>query len=296
LSDATLIEEWLRNLKGQKVAILWPQKGEKARLMNMALQNAEKNLKDLLTARAAELGMLTRLQKRLNLTRLPMRIECFDNSNLSGTDPVAAMVVFENGKSNKSAYRKYKIKTIARPDDYAYMQEVLRRRYSKAEASKPLPDLLMVDGGRGQLNIALSVIKDLHLETEIEIIAIAKKDAAKSEDQDKVYKPGRVNPINFGREVNLLLFLQKIRDEAHRFAITFQRKRRKMKSMRSALDEVPGIGKKRKEVLLKQFGSIRNIRAASLQEISALPGMNQKIGEIVQQHLSRILSKEKATE
>jgi excinuclease ABC subunit C len=293
LSDSALIEEWLKNLKGEKVGILWPQRGEKARMINMALQNAEKNLKDLLTARAAELGTLTRLQKRLNLTRLPMRIECFDNSSLSGTEPVAAMVVFENGKTKKSAYRKYKIKTIAQPDDYAYMEEVLRRRYAKGEASKPFPDLLMVDGGKGQLNIALSVIRELHLETEIEIIGIAKKDPTKGEDRDKIYKQGRVNPINFGREANLLLFLQRIRDEAHRFAVTFQRKRRKMKSMHSALDEVPGIGKKRKTVLLKHFGSIQNIRAASLQEMSSLPGMNQKIAEIVQEHLSRRLSKKR---
>ncbi|UCH24168.1 MAG: excinuclease ABC subunit UvrC [Deltaproteobacteria bacterium] len=286
LEDSGLIEEWLRNLKGEKVVILRPHRGEKASLLNMAVQNAEKSLKDKLSAIAGELETLTRLQKRLNLARLPMRIECFDNSNLSGTEPVAGMVVFENGKSKKSAYRKYKIKTVIQPDDYAYMDEVLRRRYGKGEKSKPFPDLLMVDGGKGQLNIAVAVIKNLNLEKEFEIIGIAKKDIKKGEDQDKIYKPGRVNPINFGHEGNLLLFLQKIRDETHRFAIAFQRKRRKMKSLRSALDEVPGIGKKRKETLLTHFESIKGIRSATLEELSTVPGINRRIAAIIKKQLS----------
>jgi excinuclease ABC subunit C len=286
LEDTALIEEWLRNLKGQKVVILWPQKGEKARLVSMALRNAQKSLNDKVAALAGELDTLTRLQKRLNLNRLPMRIECFDNSNLSGTEPVAGMVVFENGKSKKSAYRKYKIKSISKQDDYAYMQEVLQRRYGKGEGSKPYPDLLIVDGGKGQLNIAVSVLKDLKLESELDIIGIAKKDIHKGEAQDKIYKPGRVNPINFDREVNLLLFLQKIRDEAHRFAIAFQRRRRKMTTMRSALDGVPGIGKKRKEILLRHFGGIQAIRSATIKELSAAPGISRKTAETIKKRLS----------
>jgi excinuclease ABC subunit C len=286
LEDSGLIEEWLRNLKGEKVVILRPHRGEKARLLNMAVQNAEKCLKDRLSAIAGELETLNRLQNRLNLARLPMRIECFDNSNLSGTEPVAGMVVFENGKSKKSAYRKYKIRTVIQPDDYAYMEEVLRRRYGKGEKSKPFPDLLMVDGGKGQLNIAVSVMRNLNLEKEFEIIGIAKKDIKKGEDQDKIYRPGRVNPINFGREGNLLLFLQKIRDEAHRYAIAFQRKRRKMRSLRSALDEVPGIGKKRKETLLTHFESITGIRSATLEELCTVPGINLRIATIIKKQLS----------
>jgi len=286
LEDTALLEEWLRNLKGQKVVIGWPQKGEKARLVSMALRNAQKSLNDKVAALAGELDTLARLQKRLNLNRLPMRIECFDNSNLSGTEPVAGMVVFENGTSKKSGYRKYKIKSIAKQDDYAHMQEVLQRRYGKGERSKPFPDLLIVDGGKGQLNIAVSVLKGLKLENELDIIGIAKKDVHKGEAQDKIYKPGRANPINFDREGNLLLFLQKIRDEAHRFAITFQRKRRKMTTMRSALDSVPGIGKMRKENLFRHFGGIRAIRSASIQELSAVPGINRKIAETIKKQLS----------
>jgi excinuclease ABC subunit C len=285
LEDAVLIEDWLRNIKGEKVRILWPQKGEKVRLVKMAQQNAERGLKDRLASLAGEMDTLTGLQKRLRLNRLPLRIECFDNSNLAGTAPVASMVVFEKGKANKSAYRKYKIRNVSLPNDYAYMTEVLRRRYGKGEASKPFPDLLIVDGGKGQLNIAGSVINYLRLESEFEIIGIAKKDIQRGDDQDKIYRLGRANPINFGKEGNLLLFLQKIRDEAHRFAISFHRKRRTGEAMRSALDSVSGVGKKRKRMLLSHFKSIKRIRTATLEELSALPGISFQLAETIKEAL-----------
>jgi excinuclease ABC subunit C len=196
------------------------------------------------------------------------------------------MVVFEKGKPKKSRYRKYRIKTVAAHDDYAYMAEALKRRYGKGEQSKPFPDLLLVDGGKGQLNIALSVIKELKVKEGFEIIGIAKKNEEKGETIDKVYKPGRKNPISFGREGDLLLFLQRIRDEAHRLAISYQRKLRTKTSMRSRLDAIPGIGKKRKEAIFKHFGSIKKIRAATLKELSALPGMNHKAAEAVLKALS----------
>jgi excinuclease ABC subunit C len=286
LDDSALMEDWLSHVRGQKVVIAWPQKGEKARLVNIAFQNARKSLNDKVASLAGELETLTRLRKRLNLNRLPIRIECFDNSNLSGTNPVAGMVVFENGVSQKAAYRKYKIKGIAKPDDYAYMHAVLRRRYGKGEGSKPFPDLLMVDGGKGQLNIAVSVLKELKRENDMDIIGIAKKDTHRGEVQDKIYKPGRANPINFDRDGNLLLFLQKIRDEAHRFAVTFQRRRRKMTTLRSALDSVPGVGKKRKEILLRHFGGIQAIRSATPDELCTVPGINRKLAETIKKKLS----------
>jgi excinuclease ABC subunit C len=285
LEDAALIEDWLKTIKGEKIRILWPRKGEKARLIKMATQNAEKGLKDRLVSLASEMDILTGLQKRLRLNRLPFRIECFDNSNLAGTAPVASMVVFEKGKAVKSAYRRYKIKTVIQPDDYAYMAEVLRRRYGKGEVSKPFPDLLIVDGGKGQLNIAGSVLEDLGLEREFEIIGIAKKDIQRGDDQDKVYRLGRANPINFGKQGNLLLFLQKIRDESHRFAISFHRKRRTADAMRSALDTVPGVGKKRKKILLSHFKSIKRIRMASPEELSALPGISLQLAGTIKETL-----------
>ncbi|MBT8368959.1 MAG: excinuclease ABC subunit UvrC [Deltaproteobacteria bacterium] len=285
VADADLTEEWLRAVRKKKVKILQPKRGEKLRLVNMAEINAKNELKNLTAVRSAELDLLLRLQKKLKSNRIPQRIECFDNSNISGTDPVAAMVVFENARANKARYRKYLIKTVTEHDDYAYMKEVLERRFGKEEASKPYPDLLMVDGGKGQLNIALAVIKELNLGGKFELIGIAKKDEIKGETRDKIFKPGRANPLSFGREGDLLLFLQRVRDEAHRFAITYHRKRRQKRSLQSVLDSIPGIGKKRKTILLQHFKSIKNIRAAGLEEIRALPGFNRNLAESVRKSL-----------
>ncbi|MCK4983990.1 MAG: excinuclease ABC subunit C, partial [Desulfobacterales bacterium] len=152
MQDTPLIEEWFSTVKGKKVKILNPKRGEKAKLLAMATHNAEKELRELIITRTAEMELLLRLQKKLKLPSLPGRIECFDNSNISGAEPVAGMVVFEKGKPQKSSYRKYRIKTVSAHDDYAYMSEALKRRYGKGEASEPYPDLLMVDGGKGQLN------------------------------------------------------------------------------------------------------------------------------------------------
>jgi excinuclease ABC subunit C len=281
LNDAPLLEDWLYILKGEKVNILHPKRGEKARLLNMAIQNAEDRLKDQIDSNAFDMDLLNRLRKRLKMERVPLRIECFDNSNISGTEPVAGMVVFEKGKPKKSSYRKYRIKTVPKQDDYAYMAEVLKRRYGKGDKSKPYPDMLMVDGGKGQMNIAVSVIKDLKLDSCFEIIGIAKKDEKRGEKEDKIYKPVRVNPINFGREGDILLFLQRIRDEAHRFAVSFHRKRRGKASLHSALDTIPSVGKKRKAILLKHFKSIKKIRAATIEELSTLPGISHAVARAV---------------
>lgn len=287
LSDTDLIEEWLREIKKKKTPINHPQRGEKARLVNLAVHNAENELQNVIASHSAELDLLLRLQKKLRLSQLPSRIECVDNSNISGTEPVAAVVVFESARPHKSHYRKYRIKTVSEHDDYAYMAEVLKRRFGKGADSKPYPDLLMVDGGKGQLNIALAVIRDLGLDGKFDIIGIAKKDEHRGESRDKIFKPGRSNPLNFGREGELLLLLQRIRDEAHRFAVTFHRKRRTQKSLRSVLDTIPGVGAKRKAALLNRFGTIKNIRAADADEIRALPGFNRRVAQAVLKALSK---------
>ncbi len=284
--DSLLLGESLSLIKKEKVTITAPKRGEKKRLINMASQNAESHLKALKASIQSDTQLLVRLQKRLKMDRTPWRIECFDISTLSGKTAVAGMAVFEKGNPNPSLYRKYKIKTADPKDDYACMSEVLKRRYGKNEASKPFPDILMVDGGKGQLNIAVSVLGSLQLERSIQIISIAKKDEKRGEVQDKVYQPGRVNAINFGREGDLLLFLGRIRDEAHRFAISFHRKRRSQQSMHSALDSIPGIGKKRKVMLLKHFKSIKKIRAATLEELRAVPGLNRTVAENVKRALT----------
>ncbi|MBN1932723.1 MAG: excinuclease ABC subunit UvrC [Desulfobacterales bacterium] len=283
--DSTLISDWLKSIKGTKVNILQPQRGEKALLLKMADQNAENELKEMIISIESDTDLLFRLSKVLQMDKIPRQIECLDNSNISGTEAVAGIVVFKDGKPDKRFYRKYKIKSVVKQNDYAYMAEVLKRRYKKAENSEHFPDLLMVDGGKGQLNIAVSVTKSLGLEDKFEVIGIAKKDEKKGETQDKIYKPGRTNPLNFGREGELLLFLQRVRDEAHRFAISFHRKRRAKKSMASILDTIPGVGKKRKVMLLKHFGSIKKIRAATLDEISAVPGINRTVAQAVQKAL-----------
>ena len=284
LQDGQLIEEWFKTVKGKRVKILNPKRGEKAKLLAMVTHNAEKELRELMATRTAEMELLLRLQKKLKLTRLPERIECFDNSNISGTEPVAGMVVFEKGTAKKSAYRKYKIKAVPTHDDYAYMSEVLKRRLGKSTSQRkplPFPDLLMVDGGRGQLNIALAVIKELSLDGQFELMAIAKKDEKKGETRDKIFKPRRTNPIGFGKDADLLLFLQRIRDEAHRFAITFHRKRRTKATLQSQLDTIPGVGKKRKAILLKHFKSIKKIREADIEQLNALPGITRSSAEAV---------------
>jgi excinuclease ABC subunit C len=284
LQDAPLIEEWFKTVKGKKVKILNPKRGEKAKLLAMVTHNAEKELRELTATKTAEMELLSRLQRKLKLPRLPERIECFDNSNISGSEPVAGMVVFEKGKAKKAAYRRFKIKAVHTHDDYAYMSEVLKRRLGKSTSQRkpePLPDLLMVDGGRGQLNIALAVIKELSLEGQFELIAIAKKDEKKGETRDKIFKPIRTNPIGFGKDVDLLLFLQRIRDEAHRFAITFHRKRRAKTTLKSELDDIPGVGKKRKTILLKHFKSTGKIRQAGIDELNALPGITRSAAEAV---------------
>ncbi len=279
--DAGTISEHLTALKGKKVSILHPQRGEKSAIMKTALKNAEQELERRMISAARNQELLERLRRRLNMSRRPERIECFDNSNISGTQAVSGMVVFQDGKPEKSSYRKYIIKTVPEQDDYAYMAEVLSRRFGKGEDSKPYPDLLMVDGGKGQLSIAVSVIRELGVEGRFDIVGVAKKNTAGGETADKIYKPGMSNPIGFGRDADLLLFLQRIRDEAHRFAITFHRSRRRSAGKGSVLDSIAGVGKKRKTVLIRRFGSIKRIKSATVEEIAAVPGISRPVAETV---------------
>ncbi len=284
IQEAVLLEERLRQLGARRVVLHVPRRGEKARLVKMALENAAGRLAQIEADMAANRDLLERLQRRLKLPQLPRRIECFDNSSMGGEDAVSAVVVFQDGRPRRSRYRRYRMQSPG-PDDYRHMAEVLRRRYA-GKGDHPLPDLLMVDGGRGQLNVAVKVLGEIHPARLPAIIAIAKKDPRRGLGEDRIFQPGRANPVNFGKDRDLQLFLQQIRDEAHRTAIAFHRRRHRRSSLHSALDEVPGIGPKRKHLLLSHFGSIEKIRAASLEELSGLPGMNRLAAQRVKEALS----------
>ncbi len=273
--DRDLLEEWFRLQRRQRVKIHHPRRGDKKRLVEMAAQNAIKTLREKRVARQNQVDMLQRLQKRLNLQRLPRRIECFDNSSLGGASAVAGMVVFEDGQAKKDDYRKFKIQSVGSPDDYGAMFEILSRRF-RNHPDWPLPDLLLVDGGKGQLNVALAVIPALGLVSRFEVAAIAKKDERKGEVHDKIYRPQRANAVKLDNDEALLLYLQRIRDEAHRFAIRYHRQRRHRAATESILDDIPGIGPRRRRVLMRAFGSIEKIKAATPEALSALPGMNAK--------------------
>ncbi len=284
--DQPLLEELLHEKRGGKSSIVAPQRGDKQKLVEMALQNARQALNDHRRHSQDQTDLLQRLQKRLHLKRQPMRIECFDNSNLGGTEPVAAMVVFENGAPQPSAYRKFKLEALGKPDDYAHMAEALRRRFQNEALAEHSPDLLLVDGGKGQLNVAIDVLHQLGLSQTVDVAGIAKKDLNAGEDQDRIYLPGRVNPVQFGREQDLLRFLQRIRDEAHRFAITFQRQRRRKTSLHSRLEEIAGIGPRRRAQLLQHFGGLRQIAEATLDDLQLVPGISPQLARTIKEMLS----------
>lgn len=288
LPDMDLYGKWLSELRGRKAVLHAPVRGEKARLVRMAGENAGKRLEALAKENDSVSRLLSGLEKRLSLMRYPRRIECVDNSGLFGTDLVAGLVVFEDGEPKKSDYRHYRIKEVSAQDDYGCMREVLRRRFAdkKGKETMPEPDLLIVDGGKGQLNIAVAVLKELGLTGRFDVTGIAKKNEARGEQEDKIYLPGRANPVNFQKNKEELFLLQRIRDEAHRRAVSFHRKRRSSRSFKSVLDDIPGIGKKRKEVLLKNYASIDAIRKAPVEELAALPGMTKKAAESVRSDLS----------
>ena len=284
-SDSLLLEDWFRTEHDQRVKIIHPRRGEKKRLMEIGYRNAEEALRESMADEKRRQGVLVKLARRLGIAVPIRRIECFDNSTLFGRAAVAAMVVFENGIACPAHYRKFDLHLSGKPDDYAAMEEILTRRFAN-HADWPQPDLLLLDGGKGQLNVAVKVMTSIGLEGAFAIAAIAKKETYRGETQDKIYIPGRANPIAFSDSDDALLLLQRIRDEAHRFAISFHRKKRTRHAFASRLDDIPGIGKKRKMALLRHYGGLNAIRAATLEELSVLPGMNRKAADALLEALS----------
>ena len=277
--DKELLQEQLSQERGKKVHILIPERGEKKRIVEMALHNARNELNTTLSRESETEDVLRTLQQLIGMESSPRRIECFDNSNIAGTDPVSSMVVFIDGEPDKSLYRKFIIKNVIEHDDYAYMTEVLTRRFSSKSKEMNLPDLLVVDGGKGQISMAVAVLTDLKLMDKIKVAGLAKKDILKGETHDKIYIPNRSNPLNTSQSLKALYLVQRLRDEAHRFAVTFQRKRRSKRAETSVLDGIPGIGKKRKILLLTHFKGITAMKKASMEELAALPGMTQNAAQ-----------------
>ncbi|MFO7754306.1 MAG: excinuclease ABC subunit UvrC [Desulfobacteraceae bacterium] len=276
MENSDMAERALSGKKGKRVSINVPARGEKKRLVEMVERNAGERLEKIVSARAETESVLLGLKNLLGMESYPGRIECFDNSSIAGQNPVSAMVVFRNGAPEKDSYRKYIIRGGHGQDDYACMKEILERRFSETTKDREFPDLLLVDGGKGQLGIAERVLIELSLYGKFAIAGIAKKDSEKGEKQDKIYIPGRSNPLNTGLAEKVLHLLEQLRDEAHRSAVTFQRKRREKKGGQSFLDNVPNIGEKRKAVLLQHFKGISRIKEASVEEIASLPGMNAR--------------------
>jgi excinuclease ABC subunit C len=223
------------------------------------------------------------LQEKLSLTKLPQRMECYDISNISGKHAVGSMVVFQDGEPDKNNYRRYRIKEISEPDDYAMMYEVLSRRFARGEN---LPDLVVVDGGKGQLNVALAVLKDLKIKTDViglvkeerAVITrkgIIKKKSAKSED--RVYLPKRKDAVYLSAWPQALRMLQQIRDEAHRFALSYHHRLKLKDDLNSILDDIADIGEARRKILLKHFGSALQVKKASLEELQETPGIGKEL-------------------
>jgi excinuclease ABC subunit C len=277
LSSAESVEELISTSKRRKVSIQTPKRGEKLKLIEMAYLNAETAFKQEKNIEAIREKTLLEMQEKLHLTHYPERIECFDISNISGSEIVAVMVAFTEGKKDGQRYRKYKIKSVQGQDDYASMTEVLMRRYKRAKEENDLPDLLVVDGGKGHLNVALKVLKELNIIT-LDVIGVAKQEGRhdRGMTSEQIFLPNIKDPI-FLRDTSTILFLlQQIRDEAHRFAITFHRKRRNKQTLKSLVDDIPGIGQAKKRVLLRHFGSLKGLKEATKEELAAVPGISQR--------------------
>jgi excinuclease ABC subunit C len=280
--DQKLLGEWLSEQSDRRVVFKIPQRGDQVHLLRMAQSNARQVHADRDKREQAWDALAGQLQKALSLRRSPERIECLDISNISGEQAVGALVSFRAGEKEKIRYRHYKIRLSRGPDDYAMMQEVLARRLARGREEGGLPDLLLLDGGKGQLNVAVSVVRDLGLENGLELAAIAKE---REEEGEKLFRPGRKNPILLVRHSPVLLYLMRIRDEAHRYGITFHRRWRHKQALSSVLDDAPGIGPARKEALLKSLGSLKRVRAASIEELAQVEGVGPGLAAQLWRHL-----------
>lgn len=289
VDEAGLIEQWLRDKRGTKVVLRVPRRGPKRELVDMVLENAAQTLDHLMAKEQLEKdraeAALDDLQAHLGLGATPLRIEAYDISNIQGAVATGSMVVFVEGMPAKGQYRRFRIRTVEQPNDYAMMQEVLRRRFRRAILKEPgaentwtqLPDLMVIDGGKGQLNAALEVMSEYGLEG-VPVVGLAKA-------REEIFKPGEPDPVNLPLDSPGLLLMQHVRDEAHRFAISYHQRLRRRERLSSVLEEIPGIGPKRRQALLRRFGSVEDIRKASLDDLATVEGMNRTVARRVREYL-----------
>jgi len=287
-SELEIITSWLEERREGKVSLHVPQRGDKRGLVEMVAKSASENLEQsrikFLSDEMKMTAAMTDLATALDLPRMPRRIECFDNSNIQGTNPVASMVVFEDGKPSKKEYRRFNIKTVVGANDFASMTEIIGRRFKRAADTDEevtgkwttLPDLVIIDGGKGQLGAALEALEAVGM--DVPICGLAK-------ENEEIFLPGRSDPILLPRDSQALFLVQRVRDEAHRFAITFHRSKRSKAAFRSGLDDIQGIGPKRKKALIRAFGSVKAIREASIEELVAVEGVNAQVAEQIKANL-----------
>jgi excinuclease ABC subunit C len=269
VEDAESITRWLGGRRGEVVSVAVPEEGEEAKLVRLTKNNARFLLDELKIQKMKRADYiphpLVALQKDLHLERVPRRIECFDNSNIQGSDPVASMVVFVDGKPRTGEYRKFRIRSVTGPDDFASMREIIERRYTRLlEEQGELPDLIVVDGGKGQLSSAVEVLSRLGLGSR-QVIGLAKR-------LEEVFLPGRSEPEMIPKTSSGLRLLQQIRDEAHRFAITYHRALRSRRTLQTELDLIEGVGKKRAKELLEAFGSVQGVKFATTAQLEEVVG------------------------
>ena len=287
-----ILEEWLREARGSRARLVVPKRGEKAQLARMARENARELLEERRKTKVGYEAALEEIRARLHLATPPRRIEGYDISNIQGREAVGSLVTFVDGFPRKGGYRRFTIRTVEGADDFAMLYEVLRRRLERRrEPGWELPDLILIDGGRGQVAAALKALEDTGVQVPLAGIAKARtlpgRGPEVARSPERIFLPGRKNPVVFGRGSSGLFLLQRIRDEAHRFAVTHHRRRRTRATLASELESIPGVGPKRRQALLRHFGSLKRLRQATADEIARVPGIPRPLAGRIAQALSR---------
>ncbi len=289
--DTETLADWLGERRGKKVILHAPQRGEKVALVQMAASNAREAFRERGSRREAREGVLEEIRERLQLSRLPRRMECFDISHVQGRLTVGSMAVMVHGEPAPGEFRHYRVRTVEGSDDYASLREVLGRRLARGMAEEDLPDFILIDGGKGQLGVFTLLLEELGLAGKIDAAGIAKsrvvanvRGKAVERSEERFFLPGRKNPVVLRAGSPSLFLLERLRDEAHRFAVTYHRILRSKTTLRSGLEEIPGVGVARRKALLRHFGSLKRVREASLEALREMPGLPGSLAETIYRH------------